>query len=86
MSIEPRPVRVDDDGTKWWRWMFEYDWQGATYTFDIVATSREDAEDRLRRMPLARYVGQMDGEPTPAWRGWLSVPLAVWWRNMRGAQ
>lgn len=78
---EPKPVRIDADGTKWWRWMFEYDWHGATYGFDIVATSERDARDRLARLPLARFVGQADGEPVKFSRGGFLLPFVVWWRN-----
>lgn len=60
---EPTPVQIDADGTRWWRFLFEYDWRGERYSFDIIATSRDDAEERLRRLPLARYVGQVSGNP-----------------------
>ncbi len=62
MGAEPTPVCVID-GEPWWNWMFEYDWDGATYTFSICARSEDEARERLKRLPLARYVGQADGEP-----------------------
>ncbi len=80
---EPKPVQTDADGTKWWRWVYEYDWDGSKFAFDIVARTREEADARIRRLPLARYVGQADGDPVPAKsRGALIVPLIVWWRNL----
>ena len=85
MSRDPKPVQVDPDGTKWWRWLYEYDWEGVTFAFDIVARSKDEADDRLRRLPLSRYVGQGDGEPIPFARGGFLVPLIVWWRNLRRA-
>ena len=35
-----------------WRWMFEYDWHGATYGFDIVATSGVTRETDWRSCRL----------------------------------
>lgn len=81
--MEPKPVHVDADGARWWRWGYEYDWEGARYAFDIVARSKEEADARLKRLPLARYVGQMDGGPVPISRGGVLVPIVVWWRNFR---
>jgi hypothetical protein len=71
------------DGEPWWNFCFEYDWEGKTYGFDICARSQEEAEARLMRLPLARYVGQMDGKPIPITHGGFLVPLIVWWRNWR---
>lgn len=86
MSREPKPVQVDDDGTKWWRWQYSYDWEGGQYAFDIVARSKEEADARLKRLPLARFDGQGDGEPIPFVAGGFLVPLVVWWRNLRLAR
>lgn len=76
---EPKPACVID-GDQWWNFLYEYNWEGASYTFSICARSREEADARLKRLPLARYVGQADGNPIPAWRGW-TVPFVVWLRN-----
>lgn len=83
--MEPRPTQIDSDGTKWWRFLYEYDWEGATYGFAIVARSQEEADARLKRLPLARRLGTQDGEDIPMSRGGLLVPLVVWWRNLRRA-
>ena len=80
---EPKPVQIDADGTKWWRFLYEYDWDGVKYGFDVCARSREEADERLKRLPLARYSGQGDGEPIPFGVRRLLVPLIVWWRNLR---
>ena len=82
---EPKPVQIDADGTKWWRFLYEYDWEGAQYSFNICARSKEEADARLKRLPLARYSGQGDGHPIPFARGGFLVPLIVWWRNLRRA-
>lgn len=81
----PRPAAIID-GEPWWAFLYEYDWEGARYGFEIRARSREEADARLKRLPLARYLGQMDGESIPAnaERGivWLYVCLKTWWRNL----
>ena len=79
--MECKPCHVDADGTKWWRFLFEYDWEGKTYGFDIPARSEEEALDRLKRLPLARFLGQGDGNPVPISKGGFMIPLVVWWRN-----
>jgi|GEM_PF-7091089 len=84
MSKQPKPIRTDADGTNWWAFLYVYEWDGATYCFDIVAKSKEEADARLKRLPLARYIGQGCGGPIPLRRGW-HVPLLVWWRNWRAA-
>lgn len=77
---EPKPAAVID-GEPWWNWMFEYDWEGVTYTFHICARSEGEARERLKRMPLARYVGQGDGAPISAYSpfAWLRM-LRTGWR------
>ena len=80
---EPTPVMVEPDGTKWWSFLYSYDWEGKSYAFDICARSREEADARLKRLPLARYDGQGHGGPikvNPVTR--VTVPLIVWWRNL----
>jgi len=79
MTHQPKPIAVID-GEPWWNFLYEYDWEGKTYGFDICARSQEEADARLKRLPMARYKGQADGKPIPAYRGWY-VPLLVWWRG-----
>lgn len=82
---EPKPVQIDADGTRWWNYLYEYDWDGKTYGFGICARSEQEAHDRLKRLPLARYVGQGCGGPIAATGSGIFVPLIVWWRNWRRA-
>lgn len=78
----PAPCHVSATGERWWNWCYEYDWGGSTYGFEIAARSKEEADARLKRLPLARYVGQQDGNDIPYGPGvGLWVRLKVWWRN-----
>jgi hypothetical protein len=80
----PKPAFVDENGVPWWNFLFAYEWEGKTYGFDICARSEEEAKARLKRLPLARYDGQADGDPIPvnaATR--VYVPFLVWWKNFR---
>ena len=77
---EPKPV-CTIDGEPWWDFLYEYDFDGATYSFHVRARSAEDAHARMKKIALARYLGQSDGGPIPLWRGGFLVPLVVWWRN-----
>jgi hypothetical protein len=71
------------DGEPWWNYLYEYDWEGNTYTLPICARSREEADARLKRLPLARYDGQADGQPIPVnLTTGVYVRLLVWWRNL----
>lgn len=73
------------NGEPWWEFLYEYEFEGETYSFSVRARSQIDAHHRMKKIALARYVGQMDGKPIPAYRGWL-VPFVVWFRNFKGAQ
>ncbi len=80
---EPKPMMIDPDGVKWWNWLYTYDWDGATYSFSIAARSKEEADARLKRLPLARYEGQQDGAPLSFASGGFLAPIICWWRNQR---
>lgn len=54
---EPKPAMVID-GEPWWRFHFEYDFDGKTYAFDVLARSEREAHERMRKIALARYMGQ----------------------------
>jgi hypothetical protein len=74
------------NGESWWHYLYEYDWEGSTYGFSIAARSEEEAHARLKRLPLARYLGQGDGGQIPVllppWLGGaLMMRLTVWYRN-----
>ncbi len=79
---ECKPAMVID-GEPWWHFLYEYDWEGKTYGFEICARSEQEANARLKRLPLARYAGQADGGPIPvnAVTGFY-VRSLVWWRNL----
>lgn len=83
MMIQPKPVMTDANGDKWWFYLYSYDWDGKTYGFEICARSKEEADARLKRLPLARYDGQADGGPiqaTPVSFAWIA--MMTWWRNL----
>lgn len=84
MVAVPKPVCVID-GVPWWNWLFEYDWDGATYTFHICARSEQEARERLNRLPLARYVGQADGMPRSVYspQAWWGMLQVLWRRVFR---
>jgi hypothetical protein len=78
-----KPVYTDARGRPWHAYLYEYDWDGSTWGFDIVAPSKEEADARLKRLPLARYVGQRDGEPIPAnFASSVYVWAITWLRNL----
>lgn len=76
------------DGVPWYDFLFEYDWEGKTYGFDICARSEEEARDRLKRLPLARLLGPGERSQVPAnaltrWALPYWLTLVCWWRNRR---
>jgi hypothetical protein len=79
---DPKPVMIDQDGTKWWNWLYEYDWDGETYVFSICAPTLEDANARLKRLPLARVLGQQHGCGIPFAYGGFLVPAIAAVRNV----
>lgn len=80
MMIEPKPYCVVD-GKPHWNFLYEYDFDGDTYTFFVVATSRAEADARMKKIALARYVGQADGRPQSGPCVPIHAPLLVAWRN-----
>lgn len=70
-------LRMPDDDFK--TYLFEYDHDGSRWSFEIKATSVEDAEARVQRLPWARYVGELQGI-LPAPLGFVAR-LLCWWRN-----
>jgi hypothetical protein len=79
-GITPRPIYIDEHGIPWWNWVYSYYWEGKFYSFEICARSKEEADDRLKRLQLAVFDGQADGGPidvtvTPVTSIW---PLLVW--------
>ncbi len=78
----PRPVCTIGGGP-WWDFHYEYDFNGSTWGFQVRARSAEEAQERMKKIALARFCGQGDGGPIPLWSGGFLVPLIVWWRNRR---
>lgn len=62
-------------------YLFEYHFNHATYMFEMPAESREEAEERLLRLPHAKYVGELQMK-IPANLGWLAR-LVCWWNNRK---
>jgi hypothetical protein len=76
------------DGVPWYDFLFEYDWDGRTYGFEICARSEAEAKDRLKRLPLARFLGPGERVAVPdnAPTRWLMpywLAAVCTWRNVR---
>jgi hypothetical protein len=51
-------------------YLFEYHHDGLTWGITIPATSEEDARARLKKLPLARFIGiKIMSIPVPTWFG-----------------
>lgn len=64
-------------------YMFEYDCEGVTYSLEVPAYSRQEAESRVAKMSMSRYLGIL-GAKIPAavpGAGWLAR-LYCWWKNL----
>jgi hypothetical protein len=61
-------------------YLFEYDHDGARWGFEIVASSIEDAEARVQRLPWARYVGELKAT-IPAPFG-IVARVLCWFHNL----
>jgi hypothetical protein len=91
MSLsDVKPVCVIE-GVPWYDFGFEYHWEGQRYAFDICARSEEEAKARLKRLPLARFLGPMERVKVPV--NALTRPLlpywltaVCWWRNRKAAR
>ena len=55
----------------------EYPYAGSRWSFEIYATSHEDAEERVRAMAFATVGGEIV-EKIPAW-----IPGAGWYMRLR---
>jgi hypothetical protein len=68
---------MSDDGFQ--RYLFEYNFDGATWGFDIMARSPEEAKERIKALTWAKYQGEVKLK--------LSVPagnfLLRWFRRIR---
>lgn len=80
MKAAVKPKRID--GEDWYDYLYEYDWDGGMYSFKICARSIDEAEARLRRLPLARFAGVVGDEIPVTTTARVTTPLKVWWRNL----
>lgn len=80
MSNDPKPV-CTINGEPWWDFLYEYEFDGGTYSFHVCARSRNEADARMKKIAMARYRGQACGGPIAVWHGWAWVPLLTWWKG-----
>jgi hypothetical protein len=62
-------------------YLFEYFHDGATWMVEIPATSMDDAKARIRKLPLAKPLGEMVAK-VPASAGMIAR-FVCWLRNLR---
>ena len=60
-------------------YLFSYSFEGSRWMLEIQASSVEEAEERLKRIPYATYTGELVAK-LPAALGPLGI-IAVWLRN-----
>lgn len=66
----------------WKTYLFEYYHDGASWSLEICAPSYEDAVERLKKLPLARYSGTLEmAIPAYVPSSGLLVRLLCWFRN-----
>jgi hypothetical protein len=63
-------------------YLFEYFHEGSRWSFEIHATSEEDAMARLNKLPLAKYLGVLHATIPAVPGGGLLVRLWCWWKNL----
>ncbi len=70
------------DDEKYETYLFSYHHDGREWSFDIKAKSMDDARDRVRKLPMARYDGVLVAKIPAglAGAGWF-VRLWCWLRN-----
>lgn len=74
------------DKETWPVWLFDYDYQGETYGFEIPARTAAEAQDRVQRLAMyGRLQGELqakipasDNTATPV--SWF-VRAWCWWKN-----
>ena len=64
-------------------YLFEYRHDGARWSLTIPATSREDAQERVKQIHYARLIGT-EVMTIPARAGFIASPLC-WLRNLLAA-
>lgn len=63
-------------------YLFEYFHEGSKWSFEIHATSAEDAQARVNKLPLAKYLGILEMKIPAYPGGGLLVRLVCWWKNL----
>ena len=61
-------------------YLFEYFHNDSWWAITICASSEEDARARMKKLPLAKFLGTVQGK-IPAQFGWLAR-LVCWWKNL----
>lgn len=61
-------------------YLFEYFHEGSWWMVEISATSLDDAQARIRKLPLAKPVGELVAK-IPAGLGWIARAMC-WLRSM----
>jgi hypothetical protein len=64
---------------KWKTYLFEYYHDGSWWSLEIPAASEQDALDRLKKLPLAKFLGTLEMK-VPARLG-LFARLLCWYHN-----
>ena len=59
--------------------LFEYYHDGSWYCFEIRARSAEEARERVNKLPLSKYLGEIQGS-VPGRMGWFAR-LKCRWKN-----
>jgi len=64
--------------------LFNYDWYGQKWSFQIAANSKEDAEEILAALPFrARYDGPLFASiPGDIPAAGFMARFIVWWKNL----
>jgi len=65
---------------KFQTYLFEYEYDGSTWGFEMKASTPEDAEARVQKLPWARYVGELKAT-FPIGLGWIAK-LICYFQNL----
>lgn len=67
------------------RYLIEYQYEDATWNLELQATSRADAEARIKALPWARLLGEIAFSASVP-ESWLTRQLAKMFRRRTDAQ
>lgn len=65
------------------RFLYQYHYNGGTYVFHIPADTRKEADERLKLISGAAFLGDQAVEIRAFPGVGLWVRLVVWWKNLR---